>query len=425
MIPQTLPSRVRVLVLGGGIHGVGVLHDLASRGWHDVCLLEKTRLAAGTSSRSTKLIHGGLRYLQRLRDYGLVAEALHERVILHRLVPDLVRPLELYMPLVPGGMPEIMMRAGLTLYDVLAGKHRLHRHSLIKDPQKIAQNTPELNLARTKKVLSFWDMQTDDAGLVRRVAASARKCGAQIVEHCEVVRLAASEDGWDVTVRIQGGEERIISALYVFNALGPWANLLLNSSGLQPKYQGINSKGSHLLLPDMGHKVGLFLQSPEDKRIFFLLPWQGYTLAGTTEDRYDGNPDDLRVEDKEIAYLLQHCNRYLRAPIKESDIKAVFAGLRWLQVEEGRDLNTTTRSYVIGEHHSGRGLLLTLYGGKLTTYRNLSASIGDRITAHFGEYKASATANAASWLAPSEALAFENDVLQRFQNGGLAYTPRA
>lgn len=420
---KTLPSRVRVLVLGGGIHGVGVLHDLASRGWHDVCLVEKATLASGTSSRSTKLVHGGLRYLQRIRDFGLVAEALHERAILREAAPDLVTPLELYLPIVKGGMPGWMVRTGLALYDVLAGKYKIHKHGVITDRNQVLQNTPMLDLDKTKKVLSFWDMQTDDAGLVRRVAASAEKCGGKIFENCEVLHLAASDDGWNVVVRDAQGKEHVISALYVFNALGPWSNRLLEQSKIKPKFGGVNSKGVHLLLPDMGHKAGLFLQSPEDKRIFFMLPWQGYTLLGTTEDRFDDHPDKLNIEEREVQYLLQHCNRYLRTPIKESDVKATFAGLRWLQVEDDRDLNTTTRSDAIGEHLSGRGLLLTLYGGKLTTYRHLAETIGDRITNHFGEFKASATEKPTMWIHPQDAET-EKDVLTRFLKGGLAYSPR-
>ncbi len=423
MISKTLPSRVRVLVMGGGIHGAGVLHDLASRGWRDICLLEKSTLAAGTSSRSTKLVHGGLRYLQRIRDFGLVTEALHERTVLRDLAPDLVSPLEFYLPVVAGGMSGLMLRAGLTLYDLLAGRHRIQRHAVIRDPSRVEANAPRLDLAKTKQILSFWDMQTDDAGLVRRVAASAVAAGAQIFAGCEVTRITASDDGWDVAVRQNNGRESVISALYVFNALGPWANQILEVSGIAPEFRGVNSKGSHLLLPDIGHKVGLFLQSPEDKRIFFMLPWHGYTLVGTTEDRFDERPDNVYVSDKEVDYLLERCNRYMSDPFKHPDVLAAFAGLRWLQANGEQDLNATSRAYTIGEHRSGRGMMLTLYGGKLTTYRNLAEGIGDRITTHFGEFKKSTTASATAWIAPGKG-EIEKDVLQRFVAGGESYTPR-
>ena len=397
------PIRVRVLVLGGGIHGCGVLHDLVSRGWHDVHLVEKSKIGSGTSSKSTKLIHGGLRYLQRMSDFGLVTEGLNERRLLMELAPDLVKPVEFLFPVIRNaGMPRWMVKFGLSIYDKLAGRNRLGEHRLVSS-EEVAFKAPQLDQDKCKVVYSFWDCQTDDLALVQRVAASAHKMGATISEHLEVVQIEANPDGWTVVVRKADGSRCAISALYVVNCLGPWANLILEKSGIPPNFRGLNNKGAHLLLPDIGLKSGLFLQSLKaDGRIFFVLPWLGSTLVGTTEVLYTANPDRVRADERDIEYLLDNCNQFLRQPLVRSDVRQVFAGLRWLAVEEGRGLSDTSRHHVLGERISGRGLIITLYGGKLTAYRDLAQSIGDRILEHFGEFKASGTANKATWVTASD-----------------------
>lgn len=398
-----LPTRVRVLVLGGGIHGVGVLHDMVSRGWHDIHLIEKTHLGDGTSSKSTKLIHGGLRYLRRLSDFGLVTEALRERQMLLRLAPDLVHPVELLFPILrQGGMPRLMVKTGLTLYDRLAGKFRLAPHKALTSAE-VSEKAPMLDQSIASTVYSFWDAQTDDLGLVARVAASAHKLGAGITEGVRAERMTQTEDGWDVEVLTPSGEIKTISALYVVNALGPWANTFLEASGIQPTHQGVNNKGAHLIFDDLGLKAGLFLQSSKgDGRIFFMLPWEGVTLLGTTEDLYSGDPDKVSVTEADIEYLLENCSRFLKKPLTRADVRQVFVGLRWLAVEAGHSLTETSRAYELGERPGKRGMLLTLYGGKLTTYRNLSRELGDRITKHFGEFHPSRTDDAACWVTSAE-----------------------
>ena len=393
-----LPKRVRVLILGGGIHGVGVLHDLASRGFKDVFLLEKSSLAHGTSSKSTKLIHGGLRYLKRISDFNLVIEALRERSLLLNLVPDLVHPIEMFFPILNhGGESGWKIKLGLSLYDNLAFTHNIKRHKFVaKD--KVLEKVPIVNLDNFKKVYSYWDAQTDDLALVTRVANSAVELGGYLAEGYKAEKIHPTDEGWDVEVLDHMGKKSVISALYVVNCLGPWANDFLQSNGIDPKFNGIKNKGSHLILPDYGLKAGLFLQSPEDERIFFLLPWKGYTLLGTTEDEFTGNPDEVKADDKDVEYLLSHCNRYLSRQIKENEIIAKFAGLRWLALEKNKNISSISREFSIGEHVSGRGLMMTLYGGKLTSYRSLSERIGDRISNHFGEFRPSETHLQKSWI---------------------------
>ena len=402
LAPKLLPDRVRLLVIGGGIHGAGILHDLATRGWRDVLLVEKGNIGEGTSSRSTKLIHGGLRYLQHLRDFGLVREGLHERRLLMELASDLVKPVELLFPILrKGGMNGFMVRSGLILYDKLAGEDNIADHKKISIDEAI-EKVPLLDGDKVKKVYSFWDGQTDDLRLTRRVVSSAIKLGASVVEGCKVLSISPDSDGWMVKVLTPDRKEKNISALHVINAAGPWANRVLEASQINPIYKGINIKGSHIMLDDIGLKAGLFLQAPDDGRIFFLLPWEKKTLIGTTESLYSGDQDQMTVTDEEINYLLSHSNFYLKTDLKKEDIVAKFSGLRWLALDPGRNIHATTRSYMIGEHKSGRGLLLTLYGGKLTAYRKLSELVGDIILRNYGEEIHSQTSMSKSWVTSSE-----------------------
>ena len=410
-----LPKRVRVLILGGGIHGVGLLHDLASRGMKDIFLLEKDSLAQGTSSRSTKLIHGGLRYLKRASDFNLVSESLRERKLLLNLVPDLVHPLELIFPILnKGGEGSLMVKLGLSLYDRLAGKEKVHSHSTVQ-LNEVLKKTPILNPDGFKKFYSFWDAQTDDSALVMRAANSAVSLGGRIAEHCKAAKVSLSKDGFDVDVQDQSGSIQTISALYVVNCLGPWANDFLEKSSIKPAFYGIKNKGVHLLLPDKGLKAGLFLQSPEDRRIFFLLPWLNHTLLGTTEKIFEGDPDSVVADEEDIDYLLDRCNRYLKDPFKKNEIISSFAGLRWLAMEKSKSISSTSREFSLGEQSSGRGLLITLYGGKLTSYRSLAEKIGDRISSHFGEFRPSQTHKQDSWVKVGEHS--PPQVLERFARG--------
>lgn len=416
MYEKDMPQRVRVLILGGGIHGVGVLHDLASRGWKDVHLIEKQTLGAGTSSCSTKLIHGGLRYLKRIADFGLVNEALGERRLLRELAPDIVKPIEMIFPILKkGGMPSFMVKTGLTLYDLLAGKQNLEPHKQLTEAAA-REKVPNLDTGKFSRFYSFYDCQTDDLALVNRVASSALGLGATFSEHCEATSIREFEDGYLVDVRKQDGSILTISAQYVVNALGPWANRFLEQSGIKPTHRGVNNKGAHLVLPDTGMKSALFLQSRAgDGRIFFVLPWQGMTLVGTTESEYTDDPDRQTTTEEDVEYLLKSCNEYLLRPFKRQDIIKVFSGLRWLAVEQGQSLSSTSRHFVIGQHEAPRGCMFTIYGGKLTTYRTLARLIGDQIVSRSADPKKSRTHEAASWQAPGEGLMYVSPA-ERFQS---------
>lgn len=420
-------SRYRVLVLGGGVHGLGVLHDLSSRGWKDVLLVEKGELGNGTSSRSTKLIHGGLRYLQRISGFSLVNEALRERQVLMHVAPELTRPMKFCFPVLKsGGYPGFYIRSGLFLYDLLAGRHNIKKHGVFDD-ETLRKEMPALNHELFSKVYSFWDTQMDDVRLLRKIADSATKLGAQISEHTQAVSMKPTSEGWDVTLRDASGETRTVSALYVVNALGSWANEFLTKCNIEPEYDGVNNKGVHLLVPNIGHEIGAYLQSPKDKRIFFILPWYQYSLLGTTESLYGKRADELTVDENDVDYILERCNQYLKNPIKPSDVELSFAGLRWLAKERGVGISSMSRSHLVSYHDGGgRGRVITLYGGKWTTYRSLSEQIGDYILRDFGEFVKSRTADKDSWVEEaSGSRLWENneEIKARFSAQGVGYTP--
>jgi len=411
---SNLDERYRVVILGGGIHGVGVAHDLASRGWKDVLVVEKSVVGAGTSSKSTKLIHGGLRYLQHPRDFPLVAEGLGERALLARLVPDLVKPLPFVFPVMKhGGMPRFMIKIGLSLYDLLSKGRSLGTHKWLTTEQAF-EDAPILDKSVFKGFYRFYDGQTDDLALVRRVAISAEMLGAKIVEHAIVERVEHSGHGWQVSINIKG-ETKKVSAKYVINALGPWAHEVLEASNIKPRVIGFNNSGIHLIVRDLGLKAGLFLQSPEDGRIFFVLPWLGFTLIGTTEDVVEGGPDTCRVEDRQVEYLLERCNRFLSVKLSVKDIISTFVGMRWLAKDSHNSISDTSRTHLITEHHENSDILYTIYGGKLTAYRALSQELGDKIVKAFGDDAESRTHLMECWAKPED-LPPDMEVPRRFSN---------
>lgn len=410
--PLKLASRYRVVVLGGGIHGVGVAHDLASRGWKDILVVERAIVGAGTSSKSTKLIHGGLRYLQHPRDFPLVAEGLGERALLTRLVPDLVKPLPFVFPVMKsGGMPRFMIKIGLTLYDLLSWGRSLGAHKWLSTEQAFA-DAPILDKSVFKGFYRFYDGQTDDFALVRRVADSAKMLGASIIENTKVERLSHDSNGW----RIELSGEKLsgnVTAKYVVNALGPWAHEILDASGIKPQVIGFNNAGIHILVRDLGLKAGLFLQSPEDGRIFFVLPWQGLTLIGTTEDIVQGPADSCKVEQHQVEYLLERCNRFLSVKLSTKDILSTFTGMRWLARDSHDSLSDTSRTHLITEHRENGDILYTVYGGKLTAYRALAEELGDKISKAFGDRTRSNTKSSDCWSKP-EALPSDLEAPVRF-----------
>ena len=365
--------RNRIAVVGGGINGAGIAWELARRDY-DVTLYEKGTCGAQTSSATTKMIHGGLRYLEHLH-FGLVRESLRERAWLLRNAPALVKPLEILLPLYTDSpRSRGTIRLGLVLYDLLAGRARIASHRF-HTVQSLLQRVP-LSPAGLEGGFSYWDAQVDDFALVRAVVASAERDGATIREQTRVEELERDGDGW--IVRTGRGEEERFDL--VVNAAGPWMNELLRENGIRAAYVLTLVRGSHIVLKHQVSAAGLLLQSTTDRRVFFVLPWKGTTLVGTTEVLQKTPPDGVHATDEEIDYLIARFNRYVSEPISRGDVLSSFAGVRPLV---GRATNPSAidrDSRVVR-----RDNLINVFGGKMTTFMALARKVALRADNYFGE----------------------------------------
>jgi glycerol-3-phosphate dehydrogenase len=369
---QTRETAGRVAVVGGGINGAGIAWELARRNY-EIILYEKGEAGAQTSSATTKMVHGGLRYLERMH-VGLVRESLRERARLLEAVPQLVKPVEILLPVYrdsPRGRATI--RLGLTMYDALSGGHNIARHRKLS----VKELTGRVPL-RTEGLLagfSYWDAQVDDFQLVRTVIASAIRDGAIVRERTRVEAIERRGDRW--VVRTDGGDAETFDV--VVNAAGPWMNELLRANGIRASYVLSLVRGSHLVLRHRVSESGLLLQSTTDRRVFFVLPWKGTTLVGTTEVVQTEPLDSVHASDEEIDYLLARFNRYFRDPITRDDVLSTFAGVRPLV---GRAANPSA----IGRDARivRNGTLVNVFGGKLTTFMALAEKVALRVDNAFG-----------------------------------------
>lgn len=363
---------VRVAVIGGGINGAGITWELSRRDY-EVTLFEKGRCGAQTSSATTKMIHGGLRYLEHAH-FALVRESLRNRAWLLEQLPDLVKPIEILLPVYADSpRSRFTLRAGLTLYDLMAGRANIARHMAMSAEELMAR--VPLTPAGLRGGFSFWDAQVDDYALARIVVASAIGEGATVREETRVVSLRRKGKEW-IVVTASGGEERFD---FVVNAAGPWMNVLLAENGIRSRYRLTLVRGSHLVLKRRVADAGMLLQSLTDRRVFFVLPWKGTTLVGTTEVMHRGSLEDVHATDEEIDYLISRFNRYLREPIVRDDVASTFAGVRPLV---GRAVNPSAiaRDYRLER----RGNLLNVFGGKMTTFRSMAEKVAMRVDNYFG-----------------------------------------
>ena len=362
---------MRVAVVGGGINGAGIAWELARRDY-DVTLFEKGRCGAQTSAKTTKLIHGGIRYLEGMH-VALVREALRDRAWLLAHLPQLVHPIEFILP-VYGDSPRWRMtiRTGLRLYDALSGRANIapHRELTVEEITARAPITSE----RLRGGFSFWDAQTDDYAMARVVVASAAKEGAAIREGTRVTALVRDGERW--IVRTDSEEDHFD---VVVNAAGPWMNELLAANGIRSRYHLSLVRGSHIVLTRRVCEPALLLQSISDRRVFFVTPWKETTLVGTTEVMQRDSLDQVRPSDGEIEYLLARFNHYFREPIGHHHIAASFAGVRPLV---GRSANPSAigREYRIER----RGNLINVFGGKMTTFLSLSRKVAMRVDNYAG-----------------------------------------
>lgn len=351
-----------IAVIGGGINGVMSAWALAKRG-HAVTLLERGRLMGETSGASTKLLHGGLRYLEH-GSFRLVREALRERKWWFEAAPDLCRPLEITIPVYDvARRPGWIIGTGLALYHWLAGRQALGRPRRLTAAEVLARR-PDLRAAGLLGGWSFVDgMMVDDAELGRRAAEWAVKAGVQIREQTPVDRLAT-----DGTIWLSDGPLRFDA---VVNSAGPWSDGLLERSHIPARFSLDYVRGSHLVLNEPC-RAALLLEYPWDKRVFFVLPYQDGTLLGTTEVRQEV-PDGLPPSSDEIEYLLRGYRHYFASGIDVA-VRGVFSGVRPL-IRSNQDPSSASREYAIDV----RGKVLTIFGGKWTTARALGEHVAERI----------------------------------------------
>ena len=359
-----------LLIIGGGINGAGIARDAAGRGLC-VLLVEKDDLAAATSSASSKLIHGGLRYLEQY-EFRLVAEALSEREVLLSIAPHLVHPLRFVMPHVPALRPRWIIRAGLYLYDHLGRRTRLPRsHGVDLSPSAYGAG---LKPALTKGFI-YSDCRVDDARLVVANALAAHELGAQIATRTECILAKRAGAGWQANLRAGDGATRVVTARALVNAAGPWVKELLNERLHQPSRDNVRLvKGSHIVVPAQYEGDHAFILQNDDRRVVFMIPYEGrFTLIGTTDIALAGDPAAPAVSAGEIAYLCRAANRYLVRPLAPADVIWTYAGVRPLYDDGSANPSVVTRDYTLRlDADGGNAPVLTVFGGKITTYRKLA-----------------------------------------------------
>jgi len=359
-----------LLVVGGGINGAGIARDAAGRGLR-VCLIEQHDLAAHTSSASTKLIHGGLRYLEQ-GELRLVRESLAERERLLAIAPHIIRPLRFVLPYVDGLRPRWLLRLGLFIYDHAGGRERLQ--ASIATPLT-GTSLGDVLRPELRDGFEYSDCWVEDSRLVVLNAMDAAARGASIRTHTQLTGARAEAGLWQVSCRDASGRTSTLTARALVNATGAWVNDVLERLDMAPRQRLRLVKGSHLILRRIhdGDQACL-LQSP-DRRVIFMIPFeQQYTLVGTTDVPYDADPAAPGIDATEQQYLLDGLNRFLRRPAVPADIVATYSGVRPLFDDGSSDsAQKVSRDYHLElQHGSGGAPVLTVYGGKITTYRRLA-----------------------------------------------------
>lgn len=359
-----------LLIIGGGINGAGIARDAAGRGLR-VLLCEKDDLASHTSSASTKLIHGGLRYLEHY-DFALVRKALIEREVLLKAAPHIIWPLRFVMPHHKDLRPAWLIRLGLFLYDHLGGrkilpasKTRKRSNSRVFDPLK----------SGFTKGFEYSDCWVDDARLVVLNAMDAKARGATVMTRTECVSLTQNGSSWMASLRLDGGAEMQIEAKAIINAAGPWVDQIAGVAGTQNNAPSVRLvKGSHIIVPKLFDDARCFIFQAGDGRIVFAIPYENgrYTLIGTTDLPFDGDLNQVSASPDEIAYLCDLANEYFEQQISPTDVVSTYSGVRPLFEDHAADASSVTRDYVLKLDAKEDAKMLSVIGGKITTYRKLA-----------------------------------------------------
>ena len=379
-------TTVDMLVVGGGVNGAGIARDAAGRGL-SVVLCEKDDLAQGTSSRSGKLVHGGLRYLEYY-EFRLVREALIEREVLLRAAPHIIWPMRFVLPHSPEQRPAWLVRLGLFLYDHLGGRKLLPPTRALD-----LRAAPEGRALRPeyRKAFEYSDCWVDDARLVVLNALDARARGAEILTRTALVSARREASSWLAVLEDRrDATRREIRARCIVNAAGPWVEEVLNGlEGAGSNRRRVRLvKGSHLVTPKFWEGNQAYLLQNSDKRVIFVNPYESdMALIGTTDIAVSGAPEDAEIEDREIDYLLEIVARYFRDPPGRADIVHAFSGVRPLYDDNAENPSAVTRDYIFDldpkTPQSGASALLSIFGGKITTYRKLAEHALERLKPAF------------------------------------------
>ncbi|WP_017446021.1 glycerol-3-phosphate dehydrogenase [Gayadomonas joobiniege] len=372
-----------LIVIGGGINGAGIAADAASRGLK-VLLCEKNDLASATSSNSSKLIHGGLRYLEHY-EFKLVRKALKEREVLLENAPHIMWPLRFYLPHRPHLRPAWMIRIGLFLYDHLSQRKRLAGSKFVH----FGADSPLKPFF--KKGFEYSDGWVDDSRLVVLNAQQAHIHGAEILPRHKCIKARHDGQHWFVELENQIKQSlRCVKSKVVVNAAGPWVeDLFIESFDKKPPRKIRLVKGSHIVVPKLHDQSQAYILQNQDKRIVFVLPFEDdFSLIGTTDVDYQGDPGDVEIEQSEIDYLIKISNEHFIHQISEQDIVHCFSGVRPLMDDESDDAQSVTRDYTLHlEDSVNMPPLLSVFGGKITTYRKLAEAAVDKIAGFFGQIK--------------------------------------
>jgi glycerol-3-phosphate dehydrogenase len=374
-------------IIGGGINGCGIARDAAGRGM-SVFLCEMNDLASGTSSWSTKLVHGGLRYLEYY-EFRLVREALIEREILWKIAPHLIRPLRFVLPHHDGLRPAWLLRLGLFLYDHIGGRKLLPPTRTL-DLTRDEVGRPLVSNAY-KKAFEYSDCFVDDARLVVLTALDAADRGAEIRTRSRAVEIRQVEGIWQVTVEsTSGGERSTIAARALVNAGGPWVEDVLHlSAGVKARAKVRLVQGSHIVVRKLYAHDRAYMFQNSDGRIVFVIPYQDdFTLIGTTDRDYHGDPAKVKASDEEIEYLCESISEYLAKPVTPGDVVWTYSGVRPLYDDGASEAKAATRDYVFELDTPGDAPLLSIFGGKITTHRRLAEEALERLAPYLPNAKA-------------------------------------
>ena len=355
-----------IFIIGGGINGAGIARDASGRGLK-VYLAEKGKVGSATSSWSSKLIHGGLRYLENY-EFKLVAESLKEREVITQIAPSITKPLPFVIPHTKKLRSKLLIRLGLFLYDNLGGKTKIPKSSKVifaKQYQNILQS-------KFTEGFRYYDVQVDDKKLVEMNIDDAKKMGAIIAEYTKVINANRIDNFWEITLN---NNEKIKSKILI-NAAGPWINETVNNVlKINAKKSIRLVRGSHIITKKLYEDEVAFTLQNEDNRVVFVIPYKGeYSLIGTTEVDVD-TPDNPSISNEEKIYLINTINNHFIKQISQEDIVETYSGIRPL-IEDFKDATKVTRDYIFDlNEDESKAPLLNIYGGKLTTYRKLAENV--------------------------------------------------